>query len=224
MATDEPEWQRWFEDVWRQREEDVYRKLFGFILPEIHKPPDWLFHQLGQETIDPRWQTTGVVVSPGRADRPDWIYATSGLSNPWGVPPSGADPSGASGLGFEFFIQTGEPAHWPIGILNWLAAVQTLAACGLLAGRLLEPMDRIPLGRTIDGTPDCLLCHLLIAPADDFPSRFALASGQVDLLACIGITDAEMRFARAQHSAGLVKLLKHSGCFPRTEARRPSAL
>src|SRR6185437_7630478 len=134
----EDEWQKWFEAVWTQREEVVYRRLFGDIGTAIHTIPAALFERMGFKEIDPRWLVHGVFECKPREGRASWVYVTSALSNPWGQTPEGVDKEGPSGLGFELMLQTAEQAPWAISTLQWLMAVQILVASELVKGELLD--------------------------------------------------------------------------------------
>jgi Suppressor of fused protein (SUFU) len=215
--------EKWFEHVWRQREEEIYPRFFGSVEPEIHTIKPELFNRMGVKSVDPRWLTHGVLASPPSTQRATWLYVTSGLSNPWGADPDAIDLNEYSGLGFEFFMQTTGPASWAIGVLNWIMAMQILIAAGLVEGQLLEPLDRIPMNLSLDGGSSQLKNLLIITP-EDIPPRFVMESGIVDLLACVGITDAELHFARAQGGLGLLKVLKHHGYLPVTDPGRSSAV
>lgn len=222
MATDEDQWRQWFEGIWKQREEVIYPRLFGPLAPTIHTLSASWFQAMGFNEVDPRWLTHGVLESPPNAHRDNWLYVTTGLSNPWGVDPATQPQDSYSGLGFEFFMQTAVPAPWAITVLCSLMAMQILAAQELVEGGLLELFDRVPLGRSIDGSSESLVRNVLILPPEHIPAQAQLDSGVFDLLLCIGITDAEMQFARAQDGPGLQKLLRHHGYLPVTDAARPS--
>jgi hypothetical protein len=121
-------------------------------------------------------------------------------------------------------MQTAESAPWAIEVLGTLMAMQILAAQELIAGGLVEAFDRVPLGRTIDKSGDSLIKNLLILPPEHVPAQAQLDSGLFYLLLCVGITDAEVQFARAQDGPGLQKLLMHHDYIPVTHAHRPSSV
>ena len=235
--------QQWLERVWQQREEVVYPKLFGPIAPSIHTVPEKLFLRLlsahnpaapadetaaatvpQPPTIQPWWLSHGVLTSPPNADRDSWLYVTTALSNPWGEAPDEKHPGGYSGLGYEFIIECATEARWPLDVLHWLIALQVLTACGELEGGLVEPMDRIALGGPLDGSADCLLRNVLLLAHPHLPAQAELDSGKFDLLLCVGITDAEMAFARSQGGDALAQLLTHNDYLPVTNPKRISAV
>ena len=110
---DDP-WQTWFEAVWADREERVYRQCFGDVGKGIYTPKAELYTvDMKQEDFHPGWLHHGVFECPPGEHRASWLYATSGLSNPWNVEkPGELDPSGFSGLGFEMLFECTEQAPW----------------------------------------------------------------------------------------------------------------
>ncbi|NNM84705.1 MAG: suppressor of fused domain protein [Phycisphaerales bacterium] len=233
--------QQWLERVWQQREDVVYPKLFGAMAPSIQTVPEKLFLRLlsahrpaapadatapapGPPTIQPWWLSHGVLTSRPNANRSSWLYVTTALSNPWGEAPDERHPGGYSGLGFEFIIECATEARWPLDVLHWLIAMQVLTACGELEGGLVEPMDRIALGGPLDGSADCLLRNVLLLAHPHLPAQMELDSGKLDLLLCVGITDAEMAFARSQGGESLGQLLAHNDYLPVTNPKRASAV
>ncbi len=224
MKTDETHWKQWFANVWKQREQTVYPELFGALSGNIYTLSAKWFAEMGVKEVDPRWLTHGVLESPPNQHRDNWLYVTTGLSNPWGLDPADIKTDQYTGLGFEFFMQTAAPAQWAREALSSLMAMQILVAQELVAGGLVEPFDRVPLGRPIDGSAQGLVRNLLIVPPEHIAAQARLDSGVFDLFLCVGITDAELQFARAQDGPGLQKLLLHHGYLPVTDPSRPSAV
>ena len=224
MKTPEEHWKQWFEGVWKQREEMVYPELFGPFTGGIESLSAPWFKSMGFKDIDPRWLTHGVLESPPNDRHDNWVYITTGLSNPWGIDPADKQPDQYSGLGFEFFMQTAEPAPWVMEVLASLMAMQILVTQELIAGDLVEPFDRVPLGRALDKSDHSLIRNLLILPPEHIPAQARLDSGVFDLLLCVGITDAEVQFARAQDGPGLQKVLLHHDCIPVTDPHRRSTV
>ena len=228
--------QKWFEEIWAQREDHLFRDFFGETGPGIYNLPESSFRSLGCPTPDPRFLTHGVLECPPSAKHPDWIYVSSGMCNPWGESPQTVKPGAPSGLGCEFILHTKEQARWPIQLLHWLMAVQLLVATGQVQGELLEHHDRVPLGGPL-AKKEGLLTNLLIAsPADRgqnpesiptdpvYPPAFGLPSGQVEFLLVLGITGKESEFAKTQGADGLITLLRHHSIFPLTIPDRPSVV
>lgn len=221
-ATPQEDWQKWFEDVWAQREDGVYRHLFGQIGPHVHTIPAQLFAQMGyNREADPRWLVHGVFEVAPTEKLPWWTYVTTALSNPWGEDPATINPEEPSGLGFELLMHTPEQSKWAIQVLHWLMAINILAGSGLLQGETVFAGARVPLHTSIDpARPDSAVRNLLIAEAEHLVRGFKLPSGTVDLLLCVGITDAEMKLAATQNYDDTIELLKSSGIFPVTNPDR----
>lgn len=214
--------QAWFQEVWRSREEVIYPQLFGGNPDGIFRMTDDIFRQLGQKEIDPRWKTICVLRFPTGQAAGQCAYVTSGLSTPWGLEPEQANPKEFSGLGFEFVMRFSEQADFAATVLLWLAAVQTLVACGQLRGELVGVLDRVPLGRPI--AEKSFLDSLFVFPPDDLPTAFELASGMVDLLCVTGITAVESGFAKSQGGDSLLTLLRHHEADRLTDIHRGSVV
>ena len=223
----EQDLQKWFEAIWADREDRIYRAFFGDTGPGIYNIPVDTFKSLGQPDPDPRYLTHGVLECPPTATRPHWLYVSSGMSNPWGENPDTVNSDNYSGLGFEFTLHTKSQARWPIQVLHYLMAVQLLVASGQVQGHLLERNDRIPLGGAL-WKKDGKITHLLVAeppaPPEGYPPRFELASGKVDLMLIIGISLRETEFAKTQGPEPLINLLRHQNVFSLTDPERTDVL
>ena len=149
--SDDAAWQKWFEAIWADREDRVYRDYFGELGPGIYTLRPENFAQVGAKNVDPRWLHHGVFECPpagasSHVRRDHWLYVSSGMSNPWGDSPETAKPEGLSGLGFELTLHTREPGRWALELMQWLMAVQLLVASGELQGAgggLVEYDDRV---------------------------------------------------------------------------------
>ncbi len=75
-------WRQWFERIWADREERIYRALFGDTGPGIYTIPTTVFASMGVADPDPRFLTHGVFECPPNDRRAHfWLYVTSGMSN-----------------------------------------------------------------------------------------------------------------------------------------------
>ncbi|HVT80250.1 MAG TPA: suppressor of fused domain protein [Phycisphaerae bacterium] len=233
----DPDWQKWFEDIWTYREETLYKSWLADLGKGIYPLPARTLEQVGFGDPDPRFLTHGVFQCPPSSTHRDWIYISSGMSNAWGDSPETANPNGHSGLGLEFVLHTSEPQQWAIELLHWVMAVQLAVACGRVEGDLLQRNDRVPIGRGIPlKTGPGQITHLLATGPDEaiaaggaraappYPPEFSLETGKVELLLMIGITDRERDFARSQGVEGLVALLRHHNVFPLTQPERASVV
>lgn len=122
MSSPAPE--NWFETAWADREENVYRRLFGSDTRDIFTLSHTMFLEtFKQPSFDPRWLHYGVIEYRPTAARPSWLYVTSGMSNAWGD--DRPNPDGPSGIGCEFVLETPEQGKWAIVRLQHLMVFQT---------------------------------------------------------------------------------------------------
>ena len=212
MSEPHDERQRWIEAVWAEREERVYRSLFGDLGPGIAAARPSTYARYGKPPF-PGWLHHGVLSCPPGPARGSWLHVTSGMSNPWNADPDAPDPSGHSGLGFELLVETSAPAPWAVELLHNLMAYEQLVATGAYPGaQLLEYGNRVPLGGPIDpGPPPSRLTWVLVVPPVSCASRFQLASGAVDLFQLVGITAPEAEFAGAHGNDALLRRLRPAG-------------
>lgn len=95
----------WFEDAWRYRDAVLYPEQLGTgSTGTIITIPYVAFAQIGATQVDPRWLHCGVLVFPPTAERRNFTFLTSGLSNAWDD--DEPDPASISGLGIELRIDT----------------------------------------------------------------------------------------------------------------------
>lgn len=219
---DDPAFAQWFETVWSDREDRAYRALFGDLGQGVYTAGASVFARYGKQP-HPGWLNHGVFACPPSAQRPSWLYVTSGLSNPWNLDQPGRDPSGFAGLGFELVVETTEPVDWAVPLLHNLMAYELLVAVGTYQDAdLLEYGNRVPLGGSITPHFESAIRWLLVEPPKHYPASFELAAGRVDLFHLVGATDAEVELARQTDQDVLVALLEKGGAFPRTDAARAS--
>ncbi|MCR9200539.1 MAG: suppressor of fused domain protein [Planctomycetaceae bacterium] len=207
----------WFEDVWEHREERLYPKLFGSVGDAIYPLSPAIFTDTFRQEFDPRWLHCGVFESPPNSKHASWLYVTSGLSNAW--EDDEPDPTSPSGLGCEFVFETSGQARWAIVRMLHVMAFQILLAHGRYPDRdVLELYDRIPLRDSLTPEPSELTWLMVAPPAGT--DRFQLDSGEVELLALVGITEGEAQHAR-EHSGGiLLQRLQEADAFPVTNPQR----
>jgi hypothetical protein len=215
------DWQAWFEDAWASREETLYLKLFGSLGPGIYPLDSVLFTSVfRQDSFDPRWLNHGVFECAPTAERANWVYVSSGLSNAWEA--SSPEPEKWSGLGCEFIVQSPRQAQWALLFLRRMVAFQILLACGKFPGKpLLAVWDRIPLRSPIDGASS-KLSWTLVAPSPDFAGVQQIPSGRFQFFQFIGITEDEAEYARENSSQELFDLLLAQNVAPVTEPNRES--
>jgi hypothetical protein len=214
------------EEVWRLREEQLYPTLFGPLSRGIFPLSQELFaRQFSQHDIDPRWLFYGVLEYPPTEQRNSWLYATSGLSNPWDNEREAYDPSGRSGSGVEFVFPVSEQGDWAIRTLQSMLAFDLLLTAGRFERKMpLTLGDRIPLRAPLNGDPACAIRNLVVVMPEGFPADFSLPSGKVALLAFTGLTDLELDSAKTSGSAAVVDRLRIAGHHPVTDPNRLSLL
>ena len=213
------------EEVWRLREDEVYPKCFGPESRGIFTLPSDVFKKLGQQEIDPRWLHVGLFEFSPTAERQSWIYVSSGLSNPWDTDPKDYDTEGYSEIGTELVLETPEEAPWALEVMARLAAFNLLLAWGRMGEA--PPLDyghRIPLRAPITLAGESILRNVVAWKPEHYEASFVLPSGRVDFLHLVGISDAELDYAKEHGSDVLANLLIDKGAFPVTDPDRASVL
>ena len=210
------EFSDWFERIWAYREEVLYPALFGKEREGIFPIPHERL-ELGQLS-DPRWATCGVFRFAPTSSRNSWLYVSSGLSNAWFD--ESPDPTGVSGFGCEFVIETPSHSDWPIQRLHQLMVYQI----GLFVGRYpghdpLGVAHRVPLGSPIDFATSALSIALLVRPTS-FDPELKQETGVADFLQVVGISESERDFAKQYDHATLVAWLENHTPFPVTDPER----
>jgi hypothetical protein len=213
------DWQEWFERIWEHREEVLYPSLFGLGVRGIFTiQPEMLTDDFKQETFDPRWLHHGVLEFAPTLTRNSWLYVSSGMSNDWNA--DYPDATTPSGLGCEFIFETTHQAEWAIWRLLHLMTFQILLCHGNYPGRgPMGDFDRVPLRSSI-WTGHSALTNLMLAPPMRSPRRVQLESGSFDFYQVVGISQAEVEYARSHGGSELLELLIAHSCFPITDPNR----
>lgn len=208
------------EEVWRIREEDVYPRIFGPVSRGIFVLDQEVFGAFGVDDPDPRWLAYGVFEFSPTEKRTSWLYVTSGYSNPWDVAPKDFDPTGDSGEGVEFVLETDQQGDWAIVHLRRLLALEMLLAAGRIGNGSLGMYDRIPLNAPLDGIGGHLVDSVITVPSK-WP-EFALPSGHVMFVQFAAVTSAEREFAREHGAPKLIEKLEVLTKYPVAEPGRAS--
>ncbi len=116
------------------------------------------------------------------------------------------------------------PSSWAPRMIQWVMANQLMAAAGITSFDLMEIFDRIHLPAALQPPAPSNIKHLFVLPAPADIQQFELPTGRVELLLLVGVTEAEMRFARAQGGDGLLELLQHHGISRLTDTSRASVI
>jgi hypothetical protein len=210
------------EEVWRNREEEIYPALFGSTAKSTFVLSADLFTDAFQQSsIDPRWLHYGVQVFPPTVARNSWLYVSSGASNPWELDPVDYSESEYSGSGTELVLETTTEAEWAVVIVQRMLAYNILLCHGRFGDSPpLNYGDRVPLKAPISLSGESQLRNLVIGMPTHYPSSFKLKSGQVDLLHLVGAADAEIAYAKQHGSDALIDKLALAGYFPVTDPMR----
>ncbi len=208
------------EEAWNEREEIIYKELFGDLGEGIYPLDADIFTGMyKQETIDPRWLHYGVFKSKPNDNRNTWLYVSSGMSNPWET----NEPEDFSGFGTEFVLETYEDANWAVQVVRTMVAYNILLAHGRFGDfPMLDYGHRIPLKIPNESGSDVNLTHILIVEPDHYKKSFNLVSGRVDFLHMIGITQSEYEYVKSHNSEELIQVFKKKGIYPITDRSRMS--
>ncbi|NWJ48172.1 MAG: suppressor of fused domain protein [Chloroflexi bacterium] len=216
----------WFQRIWEEREEKIYTELFGK-LPEtvIRLHEQALKAILGAEAkILPEWLHYGVIEIAPNAHHSDWLYVTTGFSQPWNIDKeTELNPNGGSGTGIEIVVRTPERAGWAVDVLHRLSAYQIGVTSKIIKGKVFNYGDWMPLNGSIDpGTPNSKVRGILVSQPRDFQAGFSLPSGKVELLQLLGITGQELAYLLAKGPTALEDLLYEQGAAPVINPNRES--
>ena len=194
------------QQCWQQREEQVYKEIFGDTGAGIYTLPAELFQsRFDIQQVDPQWLTYGVFSCPPTTERATWAYVSSGMSNPW----TAKSTEDYSGLGTEFILETAQECAWALPILQTLIGYNILLAEGKMG-------DVAPLhyGHMVPLALSEQIPAMLFVQPENFPPSFNLASGQVDFIQIVGITAAELEAAKASSSKQIAQqILTQTGGF-----------
>ena len=189
------------EESWEEREEKVYREIFGDTGPGIFPLSSEVFARMNAKSIDPRWLTHGVFKCPPTESRSTWAYVTSGMSNPW----EAEEKEDYSGLGVEFVLETVSEETWGVEVLQTLMAYNLLLAIGHMGDfPPLDYGDRVPLALS-----ESIEAMMMTYPVS-FPTSFSIKSGNVELLQVVGITASELEVAKQTSTEDLKNRLVSS--------------
>jgi len=207
--------------AWKQREETLYKTLFGDLGPGIYPLSMSLFEDLFNcAEVDPRWLHIGVFECPPTAGRPHWVYVSSGLSNPWDEEPD--EDEEWTGLGRELLLECQQQSPWALAMVRRFAAYQMLLAAGHFGDQEpLDAWDRMSVGGPIDGEHSALSAIIMV-PSEHFPEEYQLVSGKFAFLQMIGLTAAELAHGRAHDFEDLLQALGEQGAAPLVDAARGS--
>lgn len=210
------------ESVWELREEQLYPQLFGprsrgtFVLDMGD------FAQFGCQDVDPRWLHLGVFEFEPTDERPSWLYVTSGGSNPWEQTPAEYNVDEYSWLGVEFLLETVAQGDWAIHLLKRLFAFHILAMHGHFGERPgIDYGSRIPIRGPLNQDQSALDCVIAVEPGCVAATQI-LPSGKFDFIELVGITSAELEYAKSAGTTALWERLQEAGLGAVTDVARES--
>ncbi|MGC4091074.1 MAG: suppressor of fused domain protein [Polyangiaceae bacterium] len=200
------------------REGRIYPGLWGNLGSQVFTFDEQFFQRTFQQAADPHWLLTGVIECAPNELHKDWVYASSGLSNP--VEDAQDE---FSWLGVEIMFRSTEPGTWAVQLVQRVAAFEILLAHERFPGRdRLAPGARIPLGGPIIPGGESQLKWLLVVPPMNDAEGFALESGRAEFLNVVGISDGEAKLAREQGAEVLFEQLRNHGALWVTDPKRAS--
>lgn len=191
------------EKSWEEREEKVYRDIFGDIGKGIYPlTAEFFSSKFNVTDIDPRWLHYGVFISPPSETRDTWVYISSGMSNPW----ESDQKEQYSGLGVEFILESKSESKMALTAVLSLVAFNILLSVGRFGeSPVLDYRHRIPM------TMEPNISHVVIAEPNSFQASFELMSGKVDILQIVGVTPKEYSFAKEHGSNEVLAVLVKNG-------------
>lgn len=215
--------------AWQVRD-GLYHELFGphkDSVPKIFAPPAPLStddeisqpHELVSmlgKTI--KEKDIPILIYEPHELRPYWMYATSGLSNPW----FGQLENDVSGFGCELVVKSKSKARWPIRLLRRLV-YYILSYSGTLSPGVMLTLDA-PLFTK----PPSELSSILVWYVDEAPDCiYQLPSGVFGIFSIIGISEDESDFVRSADKYGcwcMQQILRQTGLGQTTDPHRQSVM
>jgi Suppressor of fused protein (SUFU) len=121
------------------------------------------------------------------------------------------------------FSRPGNRATGQFGRCQTFLAFDLLLRAGRFPGKPpLADGDRIPLRAPINGDQACVLRNILVSLAGETWPGFSLPSGEVRFLTLVGVSDAEVAYAKTGGAGALAAALSVKGYYPVTDTPRQS--
>lgn len=146
--------------------------------------------------------------------RPFWIYASSGLSNPW----FGQNEE-VSGFGCELVLKTKTPGRWAFRLLRRLV-YYLISYSGTLKPGVMMQFDAPLFSQGKSELGGIAVWYLDEAP----DAVYELPSGQFAIFSVIGITNKECEFVETVDEYGswcIQQIIRDAGYQQCTEPARP---
>lgn len=154
-------------------------------------------------------------------ERAGWHYVTSGLAMPKDIKAK-SSPGARCGYGREFVISTHAEEDWPLAALKRMMSFVAGQQPNVRPDEVIKwSVPAVPDGRP-DMTFFVTLQHL------DYPARLVLPGGTCDLIHLLGVTEAEVAYAKSHAPATPVGIRTLTSFFavddpygPVTDGKRP---
>ncbi|MBX9688389.1 MAG: suppressor of fused domain protein [Candidatus Obscuribacterales bacterium] len=213
--------------AWHDRDR-LYHELFGphkYTLPKLYEAPlDAETRELtsvaeiaaisGKSLSE---KDIHIVAYEPNEIHPYWIFASSGLSNPWF-----GQSEDVSGFGCELVLKTKTPGRWVLKLMRRLL-YYILSYSGTLSPGVMLGIDA-PLFSEGKGEIGAILVWYL----DEAPDTiYELASGRFGIFSVIGITGDEAQFVEQVDQYGcwcMQQILQDAGYLQCTEPQRESLM
>lgn len=213
--------------AWHERDR-LYHELFGshkYSLPKKYEPPADVETGLANTPAELaalagkslNEKDINILAYEATPERPYWIFATSGLSNPWF-----GQSEDVSGFACELVLKTKNPGRWTIKLMRRLI-YYLVSYSGTLSPGVSLQFDA-PLFSS--GGSD--LGGIIVWYVDEAPDCvYHLHSGQFGIFSVIGITGDEGEFIETVDQYGcwcIQEILKQAGYDQLTEPARKSMI
>jgi len=149
--------------------------------------------------------------------RPYWIFASSGLSNPWF-----GQSEDVSGFGCELVLKTKNPGLWTIRLLRRLI-FYIISGGGTLSPGVMLKIDAPLFAEGNESLGGIVVWYLDEAP----DTVYELPSGRFGIFSIIGIAADECDFVESVDKYGcwcIQQLIREAGYEQLTEPKRPSMM
>lgn len=213
--------------AWHARDQ-LYNELFGphkYCLPKKYEAPEDAqvrdvdsaadIAAISGKTLTEN--DISIVAHEPNEARPYWLFATSGLSNPWF-----GQSEEVSGFGCELVLKTRTPGRWALKLLRRLV-YYIISYSGTLSPGVMLKMD-MPLFK--EGSSE--IGGIIVWYVDEAPDCiYKLPSGVFGVFSVIGVTEDESHFVESMGEYGcwcLQQILKDGGFDQCTEPARPSVM
>jgi hypothetical protein len=149
--------------------------------------------------------------------RPYWLFASSGLSNPWF-----GQSDEVSGFGCELVLKTKTPGRWTIKLMRRLVYYI------ISGGGTLSPGVMLKIDAPLFADEKKNLGGIIVWYADEAPDCiYELPSGKFGIFSIIGISEDESDFVESVDKYGcwcIQQILREAGYEQLTEPSRPSMM